>query len=160
MKKIILLLIAITTISACKKEKTKTTPDKTISTLTKAYNFENYQNFKGSTSSLSDFKGKYIYIDFWATWCPPCKREIPYFKKLVEQYKGKNIEFVAISLDQNNEAWKSMIIKKEMIGVQLFYQINSIPRFILIDPQGNLINSNAPRPSEKELHSLLESLNL
>ena len=56
--------------------------------------FENYENHKGGTTSLSDFKGKYVYVDVWATWCGPCKREIPSLKKVEAQYHGKNIAFV------------------------------------------------------------------
>ncbi len=131
--------------------------------------FENFENINGKTSSLSDFKGKYVYIDCWATWCRPCREEIPHFKKLVEKYKGKNIAFIGISVgDANKESWKTMVTKKEMIGVQLFsarnkafsdaYKITGIPRFILIDPQGKIINAVAPRPSQKELTDLLDSL--
>ena len=53
--------------------------------------FDNYINFEGGTTSLSDLKGKYVYVDIWATWCGPCKREIPSLKKVEEQFHGKNI---------------------------------------------------------------------
>ena len=62
--------------------------------------FNNYENISGGTSSLSDFKGKYVYIDFWATWCAPCIAEIPYLKKLEKEYHNKNIAFVSISIDE------------------------------------------------------------
>ncbi len=124
--------------------------------------FVNYENFKGGKTSLDDLKGKYVYIDVWATWCRPCLSQIPALKELEEEYQGKNIEFVSISTDKpdKHEAWKNMIRSKEMSGIQLYagtdksfaqeYQINSIPRFILIGPEGNIINANAPRPSQKE----------
>lgn len=112
----------------------------------------------GKEYSLNNFKGKHLYIDVWATWCGPCKTEIPHFEKLKEKYKGKNIEFVSISVDENKESWEKMINDKKMTGIQLFasgwnssitkdYNINSIPRFILIDPKGVIINANADRPS-------------
>ena len=56
--------------------------------------FLNYENDAGGTSSLKDFKGNYVYIDVWATWCRPCIAQIPYLKKLEEEYKNKNITFV------------------------------------------------------------------
>lgn len=134
--------------------------------------FNNYENYKGGTSSLADFKGKYVYIDVWATWCGPCKQQIPYLQSLEEKYHNKNIEFVSISVDQPNkkEDWKKMISDKKMSGVQLFanndpgfqqaYQISGIPRFILIDPQGNIVDANAPRPSDPNLTSIFTELGL
>ena len=127
--------------------------------------FENYENYKGGTSSLSDFKGKYVYIDVWATWCAPCKAEIPALKVLSEKYKDKDIVFVSISVDKKRayQAWKDMIKEKEMDGVQLYapndwnskfvqeYGITGIPRFILIDKEGMIVNANAPRPSDPGL---------
>lgn len=135
--------------------------------------FENYENYEGGKTSLSDLRGKYVYIDVWATWCGPCKVQIPFMKKLEEEYKGKNIEFVGISIDQPNkyEAWRKMVKDEELAGIQLYqgtdqqfsidYQISGIPRFILIDPQGNIVNAHAPRPSQSaEIKSLFSSLDL
>ena len=132
----------------------------------------NYQNFKGGTTSLEDLKGKFVYIDVWATWCGPCIREIPFLKQMEADYHNKNIEFVSISIDEerDHEKWKKMIPEKELGGIQLLadsawkskfvtdYGINGIPRFILIDPQGNIVSSDAPRPSDPELRTLLDTL--
>ncbi|WP_303317566.1 redoxin family protein [Flavivirga abyssicola] len=137
-------------------------------------NFVNYENHKGGTTSLADLKGKYVYIDVWATWCGPCKKEIPSLKKVEGQYHGKNIEFVSISIDnqKDHDAWKKMVADKELGGVQLFadnnwqsefvrgYNIKGIPRFILIDPDGNVVNADAPRPSNPKLIELFTSLNI
>ncbi|PCI11959.1 MAG: redoxin [Flavobacteriaceae bacterium] len=134
--------------------------------------FNNFENYDGSTTSLDDLKGKFVYIDVWATWCGPCKQQIPYLKKVEAAYHGKNIEFVSISTDRKNKynAWRKMIKNKEMGGIQLFagddysfsqaYQINSIPRFILIDPEGNIVDANAPRPSDPNLTKLFDSLGI
>ena len=136
--------------------------------------FVNYENHKGGTTSLADLKGKYVYVDVWATWCGPCKAEIPSLKKVEGQYHGKNIEFVSISIDneKDHEAWKKMVIDKELGGVQLFadnnwksefvqgYKIQGIPRFILIDPTGNVVNADAPRPSSPKLIELFTSLEI
>lgn len=136
--------------------------------------FENFENYKGGTSSLADLKGKYVYVDVWATWCGPCKAEIPSLKKVEQDYHGKNIEFVSISVDalKDHDKWKSMVADKELKGVQLFadkswdsdfvkgYLIKGIPRFILIDPAGNIVTANAPRPSEEKLINLFDELNI
>ncbi len=141
--------------------------------------FKNYQNFKGGKKSLANFKGKYIYIDVWATWCKPCLGEIPALKALEKEYHGKNIEFVSISIDNKrtsgswenaNKKWKTMVADKNLTGIQLFagedidfikaYQINSIPRFIIIDPKGNIIDANAPRPSDAKLKSIFKDLGI
>ena len=145
--------------------------------------FENYENFKGGTTSLSDLKGKYVYVDVWATWCGPCIAEIPSIKKLEEQYKDKNIQFVSISIDDAMRSgggdaavaknkWRTMVEEESLVGLQLFsdknwesdfiknYNIQGIPRFILIDPNGNVVDANAPRPSSAKLVELFDNLNI
>jgi len=136
--------------------------------------FNNYENHKGGTTSLDDLKGKYVYIDVWATWCGPCVREIPFLKEIEEKYRNNSIEFVSISIDdkEDYEKWKSFVSEKQMEGIQLYadnswqsefvkkYVITGIPRFILIDPQGNIISADAPRPSSEKLIDLFDELNL
>lgn len=131
-----------------------------------------YLNFKGGNTKLSDFKGKYVYIDVWATWCGPCRAEIPFLKKVEEKYQGKNIAFVSISVDvqKDFEKWKKFVDEKQLGGVQLFadkdwnsdfmksYSINSIPRFILIDPTGKIVSADASRPSNPKLQEQLDAL--
>jgi thiol-disulfide isomerase/thioredoxin len=131
-----------------------------------------YENYKGGTTKLSDLKGKYVYIDTWATWCGPCRQEIPHLQKVEEKYKGKNIEFVSISVDvqKDNEKWKKFVADKALGGIQLFadkdwssdfikaYNINSIPRFILIDTKGVIVSADAERPSSPELTKMLDEL--
>lgn len=140
--------------------------------------FINYENFSGGTTSLSDLKGTYLYLDIWATWCGPCKREIPSLKALEKEYHGKNVKFVSISVDNvdgrrgSHESWLKMVKEENLGGVQLFadkdfssdfiqaYNINSIPRFILIDPNGNIVDSNTLRPSDPNLKSLFTELGI
>jgi thiol-disulfide isomerase/thioredoxin len=131
-----------------------------------------YENHKGGTTSLTDFKGKYVYVDVWATWCGPCKAEIPSLKKMEEKYHDANIVFVSISVDTKKdcEKWRAFVTEKELGGVQLIadkdwssdfvkaYLINGIPRFILIDPAGNVVQANAPRPSDPKLVVLFDGL--
>ncbi|WP_346883302.1 TlpA disulfide reductase family protein [uncultured Algibacter sp.] len=132
--------------------------------------FMDYENFSGGTTSLNDFKGKYVYIDLWATWCGPCKAEIPFLQKVEKNYHGKNIEFVSISIDRPNayNAWRTMVKEKQLSGVQLYakgdqsftsaYKVTGIPRFILISPEGNIVDADAPRPSDPALINLFNEL--
>jgi thiol-disulfide isomerase/thioredoxin len=140
--------------------------------------FEDYENYAGGTTSLTDLKGKYVYIDIWATWCGPCKRERPSLKALEKKFKGKNIEFVSISVDNvdgrrgSRDSWLSMVKNEQLGGIQLFadqdfnskfireYNINSIPRFILIDPSGNIVEANAMRPSDPGISAYFEGLGI
>lgn len=142
--------------------------------------FTGYENYKGGKTSLSDLKGKFVYVDVWATWCGPCKREIPSLKKVEAAYHGKNIAFVSMSIDDDRRhggswdkaksSWRNFVKNQELGGVQIYapkgwesdfikgYRINGIPRFILIDPDGNIVDPNAPRPSDPKLVEMLETL--
>ena len=136
--------------------------------------FANYENFKGGKTSLADLKGKYVYIDVWATWCAPCKAEIPALKALEKEYMGKNIQFVSISVDkpEAHETWKKMVADEQLSGIQLYadnnfesqfildYGINAIPRFILIDASGNIVDADAPRPSDPKIKELFTELGI
>ncbi len=127
-----------------------------------------YYDMEGKSVSLEDLKGKYLYIDVWATWCGPCRQEIPHLKKLEEQFHGKNIHFVSISLDARRKDWMAMVEKEQLGGIQLLggpeaqiaidYKINGIPRFLLFDRDGKLINNNMPRPSDAQTAKMLEQL--
>ena len=134
----------------------------------------NYPDQNGNNVSLDDLKGKYVYVDVWATWCGPCKKEIPFLKEMDEEYKGKNIAFVSLSIDkmEHKDKWLKMIEDEGLKGIQILadndwnsefvtaYNIKGIPRFILIDKEGNIVNSNAPRPSDPYLKEVLSTLAL
>lgn len=132
----------------------------------------NYENIDGSRTTLNELKGKYVYIDFWATWCGPCKREIPHLKELEEEYKDKNIAFVSISVDkpEKHSAWKKMVKDKELGGYQLitenatnspfvqYFKVSGIPHFVLLDPEGNIYSAYAPRASNPSIKTLFDKL--
>ena len=136
--------------------------------------FIDYENYKGGTSSLDDYKGKHVFIDVWATWCGPCLYEVPFLQEIEKKYHNKNIEFVSISVDaeRDHDKWKKMVEEKGMGGVQLYadksfdsdfakdYVIKGIPKFILLDPEGKIVRSNAPKPSNKDLITLFNELGI
>lgn len=122
----------------------------------------------GKEYSLKDFKGKYVYIDMWATWCAPCKRELPFLKKLEERFAGKDIVFLGLSIDYDKTKWEERVKSGELAGVQLHigpqssfkraYNIDGIPRFILLDKEGKIINNNMSRPSSEDTEHVLDAL--
>lgn len=127
-----------------------------------------YPDRNGKMVSLSDFKGKVVVVDVWATWCTPCKAEIPHLKKLEKEFEGNtDIVFMGVSVDKakDKEKWKKMLDDQQMVGVQLFadgfskiaqdYQISAIPRFMVFDKKGNIVSTNSPRPSDPQLKALI-----
>ncbi|SMO38734.1 TlpA family protein disulfide reductase [Solitalea koreensis] len=135
----------------------------------KAINFT-YPDAAGKQVSLTDFKGKIVLVDVWATWCAPCKKELPALKLLEEEFQGKDVVFLSVSIDveKDKEKWKQFITEQQLGGVQLFangwsqiaqaYKIKGIPRFMLFDRNGNIVNVDAPRPSEPKLKETLIEL--
>ncbi|GCB33925.1 TlpA disulfide reductase family protein [Bacteroides faecalis] len=119
---------------------------------TKFIDFE-MQNPEGKTVKLSDYtgKGKVVLVDFWASWCGPCRREMPNLVETYAKYKNKNFEIVGVSLDQDEAAWKEAIKKMDMTWPQMsdlkfwqsegaqLYAVNSIPHTILIDENGTIV---------------------
>lgn len=125
-------------------------------------------NINGKEVSLSDLAGKYVYIDVWATWCGPCRGELPHLKTLEHQFRNKNIAFVSISCDEDKAAWEKMVKEEKLGGIQLIlgadrsfmnnYRITGIPRFILLDREGKIVSANMTRPSNPETAKTLKAL--
>lgn len=125
------------------------------------------KNEQGRAYSLGDFKGKVVYIDFWASWCKPCREETPFLEVVYNQYKNDpRIAFVSISVADGQQAWLNALKKDKPTWLQLIdsegkvkaaYNANLIPRFVIINKKGEIVNFNAPQPSRKdELLKLLE----
>lgn len=121
-----------------------------------------FKTLDGQDRKLSDFKGKVVYLDFWASWCGPCKGEMPHAKKIKEQLNGKDVVFLYVSIDENVEAWKKGIESMEISGVHTQtpgwsgeiakkYNISGVPSYFLIDKKGRFASKRAPRPSQGEV---------
>lgn len=125
------------------------------------------QSITGSTHSLADYKGKVVYVDIWASWCGPCRAETPKLKALYEKYKNdERVVFLSIAVSDRIDNWKKAVEEDKTTWTQLYdngttiqdsYRANAIPKFILIDKQGNIANPDAPRPgSGATLEKLLQ----
>ncbi|MEG1948937.1 MAG: TlpA disulfide reductase family protein [Odoribacter sp.] len=120
----------------------------------------------GKLYKLSDFQGKYLYIDLWASWCVPCCAEIPHLQELEKQITNKQVEFISISIDKNKNEWTNRMDKLQMKGHQFIatgdeltsmLNIQGIPHFLIYDKDGKLIQYKASAPSKGE--SLKKYLN-
>ncbi|MDI3319800.1 TlpA family protein disulfide reductase [Pinibacter soli] len=129
----------------------------------------NFVDKDGKMVTMKDLKGKVVLIDVWATWCGPCKQEIPFMQKLEDELHDKDITFVSISIDKDTDKdkWAAFVNNMKMGGVQLFagsaggksldqvYTMPTIPRFMVFDRDGKIVNLKAPRPSDPALKALL-----
>src|SRR5699024_9427160 len=118
---------------------------------------------------LSNNKGKVIYIDFWASWCAPCRDVMPDAKKLANQFLDKDVTFIYLSIDDNKSLWEKASIEEELDKVSTNFlvlnyraanmfkelKLQTIPRYILFNKNGELVHQNASGPDSDEIRSLL-----
>ena len=126
-----------------------------------------YPDTTGQNYSLSSFKGNLVYVDVWATWCGPCKAEIPSLQQLEADYHDQAITFLSVSVDTDEAAWRKMVQDKSLGGTQLWadgwsqitkdYAIFGIPRFMLFSADGKVISNDAPRPSSADIRDLFDA---
>lgn len=123
-------------------------------------------NTAGSKTSFAQYRGKYLLIDFWGSWCGPCFRNAPHLKKLMKELNGMPVELLSVSMDTEVSDWKAAVKKHDFPGINLFddsgilstyYKVLWVPRYILIRPDGSVAHANAPHPVEPELKKLLLS---
>ncbi len=112
-------------------------------------------DINGNRVSLSDYKGKVVLLDFWASWCSPCEREIPNMKEAYEKYRGKGFEIIGVSLDHDQESLNEFLKANDVDWVQIFtghgwetpiaihYSVKAIPEPWLIGKDGHLITKEA-----------------
>lgn len=115
----------------------------------------------GEIVSLGDFRGKVVHISFWASWCNPCLQQVKYIKEIHKQLDETEMVFLYISIDDSEQAWRNMIAKKEMVGVQVLsqgglksftareYNVAGVPLYFMLDKNGSFAEK-PPRPSEQE----------
>ena len=124
----------------------------------------NLPDLKGKNLSLGSLKGKVVLIDFWASWCVPCRKTIPSLKKVYSQYKEKGFEIYGISLDTEADSWKDAVKHNGITWLQVLdangetagvWNVNYIPNTFLLDKTGKIVAVN---PTEEELQKHLQEL--
>ena len=166
MFRVLLIALVSVTITSCSMAQKKS--DKLVA------NFYNLRDAKYANESfqgiLDKHKGEVIYLDFWASWCGPCKREMPYSLKMQEHFKGKKVAFIYMSGDRDANAWKRtaeslkitgehyLLNKKVYLERNQVVQVKYIPRYMIYDKNGKLITDNAPRPSSPKSTEMIEQL--
>ena len=119
---------------------------------------------------LIKYEGKVIYLDFWASWCGPCKKEMPYSHKLQETFLGKDVVFVYMSSDKTASPWVSAVDRLDLTGEHYRssysvkqdyatrFNVRYIPRYVLINKKGEVVDDNAKRPSNPAVVNDIEAL--
>lgn len=111
-----------------------------------------FPDLEGKMVSLSDLKGKYVLIDFWASWCGPCRQESPNVQKQYKLYKDKGFEVLGVSIDKDEKAWRkavdddnldgTMLLAKDSKQIMKDYVFSGIPYMVLLDPDGKVMALN------------------
>lgn len=124
--------------------------------------------YKNIEELLAKYKGKVVYIDVWASWCGPCKREMPYSVQLQEKLKGEDVVFLFVAVNDKPENWKAAVKQLGITGEHYFgdqnfsaafmkkFEIRGIPRYLIADKTGAIVNTNAPRPSHEGVADTLK----
>lgn len=171
------LLLVSVAITACQSKSSNSSADASADSLSVTVSDDIMPDISlectdGTTLQLSSLFGTTLYLDFWATWCPPCCAEIPYLETLYKSLSdNSDIRIISISVDQDRDAWLKKITNDKPAWEQyrisskdadVFFsaiELETIPRFIIVGPDGRIVNADAPRPSDESCAStILQSL--
>ncbi|MCL6220902.1 TlpA disulfide reductase family protein [Zunongwangia pacifica] len=140
---------------------------KSVAVGSKAPAIKNQVDLEGNKIGLEDYQGKYVLVDFWASWCGPCRKENPNVLKAYNTYHSKGLEILAISLDENRKLWEKAIEKDKLPWQHVSdlkgfknqaaqdYMVSAIPQNFLINPEGEIIATNL---REEGLHEKLKEI--
>jgi thiol-disulfide isomerase/thioredoxin len=143
--------------------------NKRLARISSIHDF-NLEDISGTPVSFKTFRGKYLVVDVWASWCKPCIANIPAWNDLMKEYDPKLIQFISVSLDDAAADWRKAVEKHKPGGVQVldsnafaglfavYCRIAYLPRYLIVDPAGQIINYSAPHPRQPELRNLLNEL--
>jgi len=136
---------------ACKKDEEGDSPEVAVKLGSTAPNFE-IADEAGNLHKLSDYRGQYVVVDFWAAWCGICRTENPKMESLYNIYKDKNVEIIGVCLDENTDNWKKVVMEDQLTYIQLIeneafsskvagtYGITSVPFMMLLDSEGVILS--------------------
>lgn len=168
------LMLAFVAFSSCQSKSNNSVDGTVVDTLSVAVPDNampdiTIERADGTKLLLSSLFGKTLYLDFWATWCPPCCAEIPHLEALSEQFAGnQDIRIISVSVDQDRDAWVKKITDDKPSWEQyrisaddadVFFsaiKLETIPRFIIVGPDGSILNADAPRPSDEVCATTLQ----
>jgi thiol-disulfide isomerase/thioredoxin len=125
---------------------------------------------EGKSFRASAYDEKLLFIDFWATWCGPCIAENPYIEQLKKEYAGK-VRFIKISVDEYESGWRLflgkdrkntknsyLLSRNNRTDTMNYYDLNAIPKFMIVDGNGQILDFSPPRPSNPKVREVLDSL--
>jgi cytochrome c biogenesis protein CcmG/thiol:disulfide interchange protein DsbE len=164
-------LAAVILISAismgCGKSESKSTDLSTSSASLESENVSSYpkapeftlQNLNGDEVKLSDFSGKLVFVNFWATWCPPCRAEIPGFIKMYDKYKDQGLEIIGISTDREGKEIVKQFVEKNKVNypvlmydmkvISAYGGITGIPTTFIVNQKGEIVNKYVGFPGDE-----------
>lgn len=202
MEKLINFLILLLIITGCSDSKVNSTNELILSVAKSQDDIKNEEKSKkdrlelvkigndspigniltkdSSSISTDKFKGKLLVIDFWATWCSPCLKEIPKFKELETKYENPQVEFITVSINDEFKYWQNYIKENNWKTDNYWYGVKenepffsytyseverdsvkmilvALPKYVIISPEGKILNNNASKPSNPDFERELQS---